>query len=338
MFAKIITFTFRFQTPALRAPTTLPEAMLQSSQNLVKSNQDHVNEIMASNKNPSELSFAPITSFWKKKLRVPKNQHLRISSLAQQQQKPKPQHAYFPLFQNEDIQKELVVIFLSYTQHSELQLKRSLSVQSATTSDNAQAFTVQFDQQPGTQPQPNKLFEQQKYILMTRINVNLMLVILSFQSREVSLALKNLLYDINNDTEPLNESLKRYLISIRGVSLVLWRLAESRHDATVLVNAIDLLLNLSSQGLHYTQYIEELAEARNIQVLFTVFEHCAAQLQIIEKLSVILQRVSYLSQDFRNRVTPRQLRLLEQKMLDLQSENSDDFLSQNLQAILDNVR
>ncbi len=54
--------------------THLPENLLLNSQNLIKSNQDHVNEIMSNLKNSTEIVFNPLTLFWKKKIKIPKSQ------------------------------------------------------------------------------------------------------------------------------------------------------------------------------------------------------------------------------------------------------------------------
>lgn len=47
---------------------------------------------------------------------------------------------------------------------------------------------------------------------MTRININMLMIVLSLTAKDIFQSLKNIFLDINNDTEALNQVLKWYLI------------------------------------------------------------------------------------------------------------------------------
>jgi len=108
---------------------------------------------------------------------------------------------------------------------------------------------------------------------MTRININLLLIILSYQEKEIAKALNNIKIDINlEDSDILNSYLKKYLISIKGIPLIIWRINESRVELDVVQAGVDLLLNLSGNGVHYNDFICEISAKEYIQKIFGVLE------------------------------------------------------------------
>jgi hypothetical protein len=78
--------------------------------------------------------------------------------------------------------------------------------------NNSKFFIISSDAQPN-----NKGFENTKDILMTRININTLLIILSFTNKDITNSLKTILNDINHENEPLNQILKKYFAQNKGI-------------------------------------------------------------------------------------------------------------------------
>ena len=131
-----------------------------------------------------------------------------------------------------------------------------------------------------------KTLENQKYTQSTRINIHLLIILLSPSPRDTQTALRNLNLDLNNESEALNEFLKKYIIMASGIKLILWRLENSRSDMQIVSNAVDMLLNLSTAGVHYDDYINELSDEDSIRTIFLLFE--SSPPEITEKLAVII--------------------------------------------------
>jgi hypothetical protein len=69
-------------------------------------------------------------------------------------------------------------------------------------------------------------------------------------------------------------------------------------------------------GIHYSIFLEELSTRSSTETLFSIFETFFKNHAFLEKLSVILQRLSYQSEQFRNNLTPKYVKLLLKKLAD----------------------
>ena len=63
----------------------------------------------------------------------------------------------------------------------------------------------------------------------------------------------------------LNSYLKKYFVTIKGIPLIIWRINESRAELDVVQSGVDLLLNLSGNGVHYNDFIQEISAKEYLQ-------------------------------------------------------------------------
>lgn len=77
---------------------------------------------------------------------------------------------------------------------------------------------------------------------------------------------------------------------------------KSREDTALVGLAVDLMLSLNTNGSHYKQFIEEISEDSVVSILIRVFEKSPIHSEVSEKLSVVLQRITYHSPDMKTRL------------------------------------
>ncbi|EAS00326.2 endo-1,4-beta-xylanase xylA, putative (macronuclear) [Tetrahymena thermophila SB210] len=352
---RAISFKFRYtqyqkQNKKPMQNSILSEEILESTRNIIKSHQDHINEIMMNPKKPTELTFIPQTAFWKRKIKViPKKSttgeknNTALSRLSGQ-----TSSVSFQLFSNEDVQKEMLQVFKQYMDHSELLLKRKVPNSSQEQQGKAQnnqglAMVFDFTENSAANEKSNAgskslQFENQKYTLMTRIDLQIMTLILQVISKESINAIQSILIDISNENENLNDFLRSYIINIGFVEILVWRMIQSKDDALLIELSTNLMWSMCTNGSHYNQFIQDISEDNVISKLIVIFEKYSNNYNICEKLSVIIQRISYHNSNLKERLTSKQIQIFKNKLVEAEYSKEDgEFLVANLRTILQNL-
>ncbi|KAL4503305.1 hypothetical protein ABPG72_000911 [Tetrahymena utriculariae] len=351
---RAISFKFRYtqyqkQNKKPMQNSILSEEILESTRTIIKSHQDHINEIMMNPKKPTELTFIPQTAFWKRKIKViPKKSttgeknNTALSRLSGQ-----TSNVSFQLFSNEDVQKEMLQVFKQYMDHSELLLKRKVPVSSQEQQGkvNNQGIGIAFDftensaaNEKSNAGSKSQQFENQKYTLMTRIDLQIMTLILQVISKESINAIQSILIDISNENENLNDFLRSYIINMGFVEILVWRMIQSKDDALLIELSTNLMWSMCTNGSHYNQFIQDISEDNVISKLIIIFEKYSSNYNICEKLSVIIQRISYHNSNLKERLTSKQIQIFKNKLLEAEySKEDSEFLVANLRTILQNL-
>ena len=110
--------------------------------------------------------------------------------------------------------------------------------------------------------------ETQKFILMNRIKLSLLICLFSTSIEEINQALECLLQNIDNENEAMNDYIKKNLLDIDCVNIIFSLIPIVRMNLESISFIIDFLLNMSSNGEHYKGFIIELCEEKRIDVKF----------------------------------------------------------------------
>ena len=164
--------------------------------------------------------------------------------------------ACFPLFPSEILQNEIISIMKKYLNDSNFCVIPKNTFQN----DKKQNFYEI--------PLKNSL-EVQKFILMIRIKLSLLILLFSTNFSEIDEILQFLLQNINNENEAMNDYMKKNMLDNDAIN-VLFSIIKIFHSNLQSVTfIIDILLNMSSNGEHYKGFIMEISEDRNFEVIYS---------------------------------------------------------------------
>lgn len=200
------------------------------------------------------MIFTPQSEFWKKLLK--KLTASKTKKNIQEQTMNKPFKSCFPLFQSETLQDELIKILKKYLEDTAF----CLNQKKTNNSTNQSSFEI---------PIKNSL-ENQKFIIIIRIKLCLLICLLSSNHDEINQALEGLFQNINNENEAMNDYMKKILLENDSINIIFSLIPNIRTKFNSMSLIIDLLLNMSSNGEHYKGFILEISEENRIEVIFSI--------------------------------------------------------------------
>jgi len=346
VYYKLLSFFFKFKVQhrfdhIIAENRLLSEYEIQNSTDRIKTGQDHINEIMVASqtsKTTFELNFAPQTEYWKKIIKTTKPlqkskfgadlQSSVMSSLAKNnkavQNKQDKDNSYIHLFGEELIQKEVITIFKKYLDSTELMLRGNDDKINPSASVNSVIV------------KPNMTLETQKYMQITRLYTSLSTVLLAGNRKEQLLGLQSLVVDLNVDNPKIAEFLRVFLIENDGLNVLFWILQNFVDDFEVLQVATDILLSLNYNGAHYRSFIETISKEENIEVVFYVLSKYGENNEFCEKMSVIVQRITY-HNSLQGKIPQKYIRFLREKLAELELSKKNQFFIANIRSILANL-
>lgn len=243
---------------------------------LVKTSQDHINEIMMPDQTPKgsfDVNFTPQTEYWKKLIKIAKPlqkskasndfQSSVLQSLTKDNkaQTNKQNNNYIQLFAEELVQKEVVSILKKFLDSTEFMLKSG----EKDTNTNPNASTISI-----VTFHTNLNLETQKYLQITRLYVSLTVALLARSKKEQLLGLQSLIVDLNIDNVKIAEFLRLFLIENDGLNILLWIMKSQISDFDIVQITSDILLSLNYNGAHYRAFIETISRDENIVVRYFI--------------------------------------------------------------------
>lgn len=120
-----------------------------------------------------------------------------------------------------------------------------------------------------------------------------MILILATQSKDIIYGLRNLLNDLGNESEVLNDYARKNMILNELINIILIKTVQLSKEYQIALLTGDLLLSFSKNGVHYTKFIQEISGQENLKLLMEIVELFIDRNDVLEKLSVILQRISF---------------------------------------------
>ena len=187
-----------------------------------------------------------------KKINHSKNSLFEKKKPFQEQTSNKVCKSCFPLFQNETFQTEIINILKKYLEDTNFCVNQKKNVDQNTQN----SFEI---------PNKNSL-EIQKFIIMIRIKLSLLICLLSSSISEICQALECLFRNINNENEAMNDYMKKNLLETDCINIIFSLVPNIRMNSKAISLIIDLFLNLSSNGEHYKGFIMEISEENRIEV------------------------------------------------------------------------
>ncbi|KRX07908.1 hypothetical protein PPERSA_10296 [Pseudocohnilembus persalinus] len=355
---KLIFFSYKFENPHLNLnndkQTIINPEVLQVFQKQRNNNQDHINEIMSGNQNSKQIVFNPITQFWKKKIKIPKSKEKQQSKLSQISQKLQVQNVYnlqnyqvFQIFQDESIQQSLIQIFKQYIELSQAQLNTTINGQDKNNDqkqqkdENELITEINFNDNENIDPksqQINKQIENLKYIVQNRIHLNILIILLAIEGKDIIFSLKQLKNDLCSENDILNDYARKQMILIQIVYLILSKAIQLKKDQNIALVVSELLIMFSQNGGHYSLFIQEICKQDNLRLLLDFMEIFIDRNDIMEKLAVILQRISFHnSESLKQKINKRHIKTLQNKLESISNAKGQEFLASNIQAFLNNI-
>lgn len=148
------------------------------------------------------------------------------------------------LFNNPNVQLELLSIFSQFLNQSEFSLTRKQKIENA-----GRFFEINT---------PNNL-ENQKFMIMIRINLVMISLLLNKNKKDVEFYLDCLIKDINNENEAMNEFMMKFLLECEFLNILFFLIENNIQDVANVTTFIDILLNMSGNGVHYKDFIVEIS-------------------------------------------------------------------------------
>lgn len=194
-----------------------------------------------------ELIFTPKTDFWKKKIKSSNKQ-----KYIENEKKNKQISPCFSLISNAHLQNEFINILKKFLEstNSYMSIKKK-------SSSNQNLFEI---------PVKNSL-ENQKFAILTRMKISLLICLVCSNPIEITNALEILSQSICNENEVLNDHLKKQLINSDAINIVFNLFPYFKNNTSLIILIADLLLNMSSNGEHYRNFITEISEESRSEVI-----------------------------------------------------------------------
>lgn len=108
--------------------------------------------------------------------------------------------------------------------------------------------------------------ESQKYIILTRVKISLLICLLSSNPLEINFVIGVLLQSINNENETMNDYMKKQILDAEAFTIIFPLLNKLKNDFSTVSLIADILLNMSSNGEHYKDFILEISQEERVEV------------------------------------------------------------------------
>lgn len=169
------------------------------------------------------------------------------------EKKNKQMHPCFSLISNTHLQNEFISILKKFIEstNSYLSIKKK-------NSSNQNLFEI---------PVKNSL-ENQKFAIMTRIKISLLICLVCSNPDDITNALEILSQSICNENEVMNDHMKKQLINSDAINIVFNLFPYFKNNTAAIILIADFLLNMSSNGEHYKNFITEISEESRSEVIF----------------------------------------------------------------------